>query len=38
MSFIPDAGELARIFSQALTPAFLLGAVAGFTSLFDVAT
>ena len=33
MNFIPDANQLTSIFSQALAPAFLLGAVAGFVSL-----
>ena len=32
-SFIPDSTQLAAIFTQAVGPAFLLGAVAGFISL-----
>jgi hypothetical protein len=32
-SFIPDSAQLAAIFNQAIGPAFLLGAVAGFISL-----
>ncbi len=32
-SFIPDAENLAKIFSQAIAPTFFLGAVAAFVSL-----
>jgi hypothetical protein len=32
-NFIPDSNQLAAIFSQAVAPAFLLGAVAAFVSL-----
>jgi hypothetical protein len=32
-NFIPDSAQLAAIFNQAIGPAFLLGAVAGFISL-----
>ena len=30
---LPDAGQLSRVMSQAMAPAFVLGAVAGFTSI-----
>ena len=33
LGFVPDASQLASIFSQAVAPAFLLGAVAAFISL-----
>ena len=33
MDFVPDTERLSEIFSQALTPTFFLGAVAGFISL-----
>ena len=30
---LPDTGQLSRVMSQAMAPAFVLGAVAGFTSI-----
>lgn len=33
IDFVPDSNQLANIFSQAVAPAFLLGAVAAFISL-----
>jgi hypothetical protein len=33
MDFVPDSAQLSTIFSQAVAPAFLLGAVAAFISL-----
>lgn len=35
LDFIPDAQELAQIFSNALAPTFFLGAVAAFVSLMN---
>ena len=30
---VPDAGQLSRVMAQSTGPAFILGAVAGFTSI-----
>lgn len=35
LDFVPDAQQLAQIFSNALAPTFFLGAVAAFVSLMD---
>jgi hypothetical protein len=33
MAFVPDAGQLSQVMAQSTAPAFILGAVAGFTSI-----
>src|SRR6202041_3251233 len=33
MDFVPNAGQLSQVMTQSTGPAFILGAVAGFTSI-----